>query len=319
MKKETRSAVRGGAPGLEACRFEGLTRTFPSHCHGYYVVGLVEAGRRVMTCGGRQYLLSPGSAVLFAPGDSHGCISADGEPFSYRSLHLSRELVLNWSEALSGRREPPRLLSGALSDKDLAGRIRSLHEAVMSGSPGTGELNCLLSALIPRYGRLREPSPPRYGPELARACAFLEENYCRRVTLDQLCRCAGLSKSTLLRAFTRWKGITPYRYLEALRVNAAGELLRQGVSPLEAALRTGFSDQSHFTNYFTRFIGLAPGAYRSAAAPARERTEEACHAEGKMRHGDRQPAPGGADRQHCRHPGDHPGAAAARDGGGGCL
>jgi len=30
----------------------------------------------------------------------------------------------------------------------------------------------------------------------------------------------------------------------------------------EAAIRTGFSDQSHFTNYFNQFIGLAPGAYR---------------------------------------------------------
>ena len=27
-------------------------------------------------------------------------------------------------------------------------------------------------------------------------------------------------------------------------------------------METGFSDQSHFTNYFSRFIGLAPGVYR---------------------------------------------------------
>ena len=32
--------------------------------------------------------------------------------------------------------------------------------------------------------------------------------------------------------------------------------------PAEAALRTGFSDQSHFTNYFNRVIGLTPGVYR---------------------------------------------------------
>ncbi|WP_407695749.1 helix-turn-helix domain-containing protein [Sedimentibacter hydroxybenzoicus] len=29
-----------------------------------------------------------------------------------------------------------------------------------------------------------------------------------------------------------------------------------------AAFRTGFSDQSHFTNFFTAFIGISPGAYR---------------------------------------------------------
>ena len=42
----------------------------------------------------------------------------------------------------------------------------------------------------------------------------------------------------------------------------AKKLLEQGSSLVEAAMRTGFSDQSHFTNYFSRFIGLSPGAYR---------------------------------------------------------
>ena len=73
---------------------------------------------------------------------------------------------------------------------------------------------------------------------------------------------AGLSKSTLLRAFTKSKGVTPYCYLENIRIGVAKKLLEQGVAPIEAALQTGFSDQSHFTNYFNRFIGLAPGVYR---------------------------------------------------------
>ena len=51
-------------------------------------------------------------------------------------------------------------------------------------------------------------------------------------------------------------------YLENIRISEAKKLLGQGVPPLETALRTGFSDQSHFTNYFRRFIGLAPGVYR---------------------------------------------------------
>ena len=70
-----------------------------------------------------------------------------------------------------------------------------------------------------------------------------------------------MSKSALIRAFTRSKGVTPYRYLENIRVGRAKELLEQGVPPIEAALRTGFSDQSHFTNYWSRLIGLTPGAY----------------------------------------------------------
>ena len=71
-----------------------------------------------------------------------------------------------------------------------------------------------------------------------------------------------MSKSTLLRAFVRSKGVTTYSYLESIRIGKAKKLLKQGVPPVEAALQTGFSDQSHFTNYFNRFIGLSPGMYR---------------------------------------------------------
>ena len=63
--------------------------------------------------------------------------------------------------------------------------------------------------------------------------------------------------------FTKEKGITPYRYLETIRINKAKKMLEQGVSPIETAILTGFSDQSHFTNYFNDFIGIAPGIYRN--------------------------------------------------------
>ena len=92
---------------------------------------------------------------------------------------------------------------------------------------------------------------------------LMEKHFTERIYLDQLCHHTGLSKSTLLRAFTKSKGITPYRYLETIRINKAKTLLENGVQPIEAAIQTGFSDQSHFTNYFNRFIGLSPGVYRN--------------------------------------------------------
>ena len=82
------------------------------------------------------------------------------------------------------------------------------------------------------------------------------------IYLDQICHLEGLSKSTLLRAFTKSKGVTPCSYLQNIRIGEAKKLLEQGLPPVEAALQTGFSDQSHFTNYFNRYIGLAPGVYR---------------------------------------------------------
>ena len=40
------------------------------------------------------------------------------------------------------------------------------------------------------------------------------------------------------------------------------KLLEKGVAPVDAAVTTGFSDQSHFSNFFKEFIGLTPKQYQ---------------------------------------------------------
>lgn len=85
----------------------------------------------------------------------------------------------------------------------------------------------------------------------------MSEHFAEHITLEELCKRSGLSKSTLLRAFAKSKGITPYRYLQTVRISKAKELLEQGVSPVDAAIQTGFSDQSHFSSFFHMFIGLS--------------------------------------------------------------
>ncbi len=86
-------------------------------------------------------------------------------------------------------------------------------------------------------------------------------NYRCRISLDELCRHAGMSRAALERAFAAEKGLSPHRYLESVRVSHAKRLLGRGVTPGESALLTGFSDQSHFSKRFRALTGLAPGLY----------------------------------------------------------
>jgi len=136
---------------------------------------------------------------------------------------------------------------------------------VMNGTSDFGKeenLLFLISALIQNYGQPFESCVLACRQEIEKACEFIRQHLNERIDLDQICRYAGLSKSTLLRAFAKSKGVTPYRYLETMRINEAKALLGKGMQPIEVAMQTGFSDQSHLTNYFNRFIGLAPGVYR---------------------------------------------------------
>jgi AraC-like DNA-binding protein len=265
MKKEVRTVVYDEQLRIEAYRFEGIVQPFPNHFHEYYVLGFVERGERCLLCKNREYAVQKGDILLFNPGDNHACVQSDEGTLDYRGFNLSKDTMLDWAEEVTGRRELPGFSRNVLKDEELSCYLRPLHEQVMQGSREFDKeenLLLLLSLLLQRYGQRFESGVPACREEIDRACALMEEHFAQRIGLEQICRHVGLSKSTLLRAFTKSKGITPYRYLENIRIGQAKKLLEQGVSPVEAALRTGFSDQSHFANFFSRFIGLTPGVYR---------------------------------------------------------
>lgn len=265
MKKETRTVAYDDDLRVEAYRFEGIVQPFPNHFHEYYVIGFVEDGERCLSCKNQEYTICRGNIVLFNPGDNHACVQSDDGALDYRGLNITKEIMLDLAEEVTGKRKLPGFSQTVIFDEEITCYLRPLHELIMSGSSEFDKeenLLLLLSLLIQRWGQSFEACVPECREEIEKACAFMEQHYTEHIYLDQICRCANLSKSTLLRAFTKSKGVTPYRYLENIRIGAAKRLLEQGAPPIEVALQTGFSDQSHFTNYFTRFIGLSPGVYR---------------------------------------------------------
>ena len=74
---------------------------------------------------------------------------------------------------------------------------------------------------------------------------------------------AGMPESSFRLRFTQVFGISPGRYITAIRLNAARGLLEVTDKPLsEIAVETGFWDQSHFTKMFKLERGVTPGEYR---------------------------------------------------------
>ncbi|WP_298021249.1 AraC family transcriptional regulator [uncultured Dysosmobacter sp.] len=250
---------------IEAYHFQGLSQPFPLHFHAHYVLGLAERGTRCLSCKRQEATLHPGELLLLNPGDSHACTQCGDEPLDYRSVNIPIETMLDLSMELTGSRTLPVFSAAVIGDQEIACQFRAFHELLLNGASRFAKeesLFLLMANLTERYAQFQPAALPECRTEVEHACAYMDRHFMERITLDQLCRRVGLSKSTLLRSFTQARGITPYRYLETVRVSAAKALLEQGVPPLEAAMRTGFSDQSHFTNHFTSFIGLPPGLYR---------------------------------------------------------
>lgn len=265
MQTESRKYYRDEDLGIEASHFQGFLQPFPNHFHEHYTLGLIESGQRLLFCRGQEFCLNAGDVNLFHPGDNHACRQSDGGTLDYRGIDIPKPVMLRWIEEITGRRELPGFSQSVIHDPELACCLRALHEQIITGADifeKEESLLLLLTLLLERYGQPFARICPECDDTVEEICAYLQVHFDQRICLDDICRHTGMSKSTLLRTFTKHKGITPYRYLETLRVNAAKQLLEDGVPPAEAALRTGFSDQSHFTNFFSAFIGVPPGAYR---------------------------------------------------------
>ena len=107
MKKEIRTIVYDEELRIEAYRFEGIAQPLPNHFHEHYVIGFVEKGQRTLSCRNKEYGIECGNVVLFNPGDNHACVQSDDGTFDYRGFNISKSIMLDLAEDVTGRRELP--------------------------------------------------------------------------------------------------------------------------------------------------------------------------------------------------------------------
>lgn len=103
---------------------------------------------------------------------------------------------------------------------------------------------------------------------MARSLAFLGGTWREWPDLQACALQAGLSPSHFQREFTRWAGLSPHQYQAALAHGAAGDLLRQGASVLEASLETGLSGPGRLHDLFVAHEGLSPGEAKAGGRGA---------------------------------------------------
>jgi transcriptional regulator GlxA family with amidase domain len=128
-------------------------------------------------------------------------------------------------------------------------------------TPDGTEERAMLNAISDLSGPALWPPRPSPRPALADVARYIEANFSERLTLKDLALVAELSVFRLVTVFRREMGTSPYRYLSAVRVRKAQELLRKGVPPAIAAIEVGFFDQSHLCRHFRAICGMTPGQF----------------------------------------------------------
>ena len=220
---------------------------FPNHFHKHYVIGFIERGERKLSCLNKEYIVGSGDITIFNPYDVHTCEQINELPLDYRCLNISEEIM---EKIITNITETKVNIHSLITEKSKEFRKEEVFILI-------------IEYLIKYYSISVENNYPiKQSKNIKKVCEFLEKNFDKNISLDILTSLTDFSKYHLLRSFTKETGITPYGYLETIRIEKAKNFLER-ISPAETAFLTGFSDQSHFSNFFKKFIGLTPKQYQN--------------------------------------------------------
>jgi len=251
---------------IEAYNLSGIVQKFPNHFHEYYVIGFIEGGKRHLWCKGKEYDTSAGDLILFNPRDNHYCAPVNGELLDYRAVNIKPEVMSRAVKEITGEAYMPYFTETVVYKSDITQSVQDLYRAVLNDAPlleKEENLFFLLDQILREYASDFESADVlRPNRQIQSLCQYMEEHFAENVTLDELLSMTDFGKSYLLRSFTRQTGVSPYRYLQTIRLDKAKRFLEEGIAPIDAAGMAGFSDQSHFTHFFKEFIGLTPKQYQ---------------------------------------------------------
>ena len=122
----------------------------------------------------------------------------------------------------------------------------------------------LLAEYIRLAGRQTKVFSDRQDEDMRNVLSYINENFRRNLTVDELAEVCHLHPTHFIRAFKIKTAQTPHQYITDIRMEYARQLLdRSDRSIVEIAEDAGFYDPAHFSRAFKRHFALTPTQYRN--------------------------------------------------------
>lgn len=246
------------------------------HSHDFYQLIYCRSGNGMIGIGEAIYEATAGKAYLVMPMELHFVAPKDGlsvieAKFTVEDGGLDTGLRLLPAEMnVDGcpllRRSLFDILregtSGAPYSHEATGAaltlflVRLLREYGISASDPDVQ-SCYLGTSQKRTVRTDRDA------DFLKALDYIEHHLAEEITLDDLCELVGFERSYLITRFKKSFGLSPMRYVGAMRIEQAKHLLlTTDKSVTEIAYETGFGSIHYFSRYFGRTVGLSPNEYR---------------------------------------------------------
>lgn len=264
----TRFWVDQARPGLSLMSAEFTTHEFPQHVHEAFVVAVTVRGGSVVKSRGIIEQAHDKALFVFNPGEPHAGWMGRSSYWKYRSFYLSRTAIESLADDL-GIACIPYFTRNLFTDPDLIADFLELHAASDRCETQTerGELMAAtFGRLFARHGSggSRIAGVPADRTLLRRAVEIMHRRYAEPLSLEDLASALRLTNFQLIGLFKRVLGLTPHAYLNQVRLNAACRLLKRAHPLAEAAIASGFYDQSAMSKHFKRCYAITPAQFARA-------------------------------------------------------
>ena len=142
---------------------------------------------------------------------------------------------------------------------------RSYKGELYTDIRSAGLLGQLLSGCVEAVSpALTEPAMPQV---ISAVCSYLQDQYDKQISLDDLSARFSVSKFHLQRTFRYHIGVSPAEYQRKFRMAKAKELLRTTTLPVsDIAYAVGIESTSYFISLFRKQEDITPLKYRNAWA-----------------------------------------------------
>lgn len=255
--------IAPSCPGLERIEASFSGHAFDPHRHDTYAIGCTIHGVQSFRYRGASEHSVPGQVFVLHPDETHDGHAGTSAGFRYRIVYVEPGVI---SDALGEARCPlPFVRETVSNNRVLAAAIMPALEALdlpledLQRDLIILNLADALAAADPSMTRRRLSARHWHAVGKARDC--LDANVRNGLASAELEAVTGLTRYAVARHFRACLGTSPYRYLIMRRLDRVRSLIRQGAPLVDAALASGFADQSHMTRHFKKVYGMSPGRW----------------------------------------------------------
>ena len=207
----------------------GLERCAPGHTWGpgirdHYLIHLILAGKGTFQTGGKTWELNPGDLFFVRPNQLNTYTADAQQPWEYCwvgfngiSAHRLASLLPFSDEQPVHHTQRPEEMYHAMENIYRARGLRVQDETAM-----VGYLYLFIAALMDETSERKPHNTNTSSQYVLNAIKYIQFNYSHDISIDDVAKSVGVSRSHLYRVFMSNVGKSPIDYLTEYRIHCRG-------------------------------------------------------------------------------------------------